>query len=131
MLASPFGVSCATRTVRDSRQKVRRRDRLVFSAASALLSCVSERVGRAMPDDVVLTAEPRSDRGSGAAGRLRREGRLPAIVYGLGAEPTSVTVATHDLDLILAHGVNTLITLLLDGDDLLALARQVQRHPVR
>jgi large subunit ribosomal protein L25 len=84
-----------------------------------------------MPDDVVLTAEPRTDRGSGAAGRLRRAGRLPAVVYGLGTESAAVTVATHDLDLILAHGVNTLITLRLDGDDLLALARQVQRHPVR
>ena len=84
-----------------------------------------------MPDDVVLTAAPRSDRGSGAAGRLRREGRLPAVVYGLGGQSTSVTVATHDLDLILAHGVNTLITLRLDGDDQLTLARQVQRHPVR
>jgi large subunit ribosomal protein L25 len=84
-----------------------------------------------MPDDVVLTAVPRSDRGSGAAGRLRREGRLPAVVYGLGGESTAVTVATHDLDLILAHGVNTLITLRLGSDDQLALARQVQRHPVR
>ena len=84
-----------------------------------------------MPDDVVLTAEPRSDRGSGAAGRLRRDGRLPAVVYGLGGESTAVTVATHDLDLILTHGVNTLITLRLGTDDQLTLARQVQRHPVR
>jgi large subunit ribosomal protein L25 len=84
-----------------------------------------------MPDDVVLTAEPRSDRGSGAAGRLRRVGRLPAVVYGLGGGSTAVTVETHELDLILAHGVNTLITLRLDGDDQLTLARQVQRHPVR
>jgi len=84
-----------------------------------------------MPDDVVLTAEPRSDRGSGAAGRLRRSGRLPAVVYGLGGESDAVTVETHELDLILAHGVNTLITLRLDGDDQLTLARQVQRHPVR
>ena len=84
-----------------------------------------------MPDDVVLTAEPRSDRGSGAAGRLRRAGRLPAVVYGLGGEPSAVTVATHDLDLILAHGVNTLITLRLGSDDQLTLARQVQRDPVR
>jgi large subunit ribosomal protein L25 len=84
-----------------------------------------------MPDDVVLTAESRSDRGSGAAGRLRRAGRLPAVVYGLGGESTAVTVATHDLDKILAHGVNTLITLRLGNDDQLTLARQVQRHPVR
>jgi len=84
-----------------------------------------------MADDVVLIAEPRNERGSGPAGRLRREGRLPAVVYGLGEEVTAVTVPTHDLDLILAKGVNSLITLRLDGKDQLALARQVQRHPAR
>ena len=84
-----------------------------------------------MPDDVVLTAESRSDRGSGNAGRLRRAGRLPAVVYGLGGEPTAVTVETHELDQILSHGVNTLITLRLGRDDQLTLVRQVQRHPVR
>ena len=42
-----------------------------------------------------------------------------------------MAVPTHDLDLILAHGVNTLITLRLGSDDQLTLARQVQRHPVR
>jgi large subunit ribosomal protein L25 len=84
-----------------------------------------------MPDDVVLLAENRSDFGSGPAGRLRREGKLPGIVYGLGGDSTSVTVPAHELTLILAHGVNTLITLRLDGEDQLALARQVQRDPVR
>ncbi len=84
-----------------------------------------------MPDDVVLIAEARDARGSGPAGRLRREGRLPAVVYGLGGESTAVSVPTHTLDLILAKGVNSLITLRLGGEDQLALARQVQRHPVR
>ena len=84
-----------------------------------------------MPDDVVLIAEPRSDRGSGPAGRLRRAGRLPAVVYGLGGDSAAVTVPAHDLDLILAKGVNSLITLRIGGKDELALARQVQRHPVR
>lgn len=84
-----------------------------------------------MADDLVVIAEPRSERGSGPAGRLRREGRTPAVVYGLGGESEAVTVPTHDLDLILAKGVNSLITLRLDGKDQLALARQVQRHPVR
>jgi large subunit ribosomal protein L25 len=84
-----------------------------------------------MADDVVLIAEPRTERGSGPAGRLRREGRLPAVVYGRGGESTAVSVPAHDLDLILAKGVNSLITLRLDGEDQLALARQVQRDPVR
>ena len=84
-----------------------------------------------MADDVVLIAEPRSERGTGPSGRLRRAGRLPAVVYGLGEDTAAVTVPSHDLDLILAKGVNSLITLRLEGTDLLALARQVQRDPVR
>ena len=84
-----------------------------------------------MADDVVLIAEPRSTRGSGSAGRDRRAGRLPAVVYGLGTDATAVSVPAHELTLILSKGANTLITLRLDGADQLTLARQVQRHPVR
>jgi large subunit ribosomal protein L25 len=84
-----------------------------------------------MPDDVVLVTEPRSERGSRPAGRIRRAGRVPAVVYGRGADAVAVTVAARELNHILANGVNTLITLKLDGADQLALARQVQRHPTR
>ena len=83
--------------------------------------------------DVILTAEPRTDLGSGPAGRFRREGRLPAVVYGLRADSIAVTVPSRELEHILhgASGANTLITLELEGDQLLALARQIQRHPTR
>jgi large subunit ribosomal protein L25 len=83
--------------------------------------------------DVILTAEKRTELGSAPAGRYRREGRLPAVVYGLNVDPVSVLVSAHDLDRILhgPTGSNTLITLQLDGDDALALARQIQRHPTR
>jgi large subunit ribosomal protein L25 len=84
--------------------------------------------------DVILTAEPRTSLGSRNAGRLRREGLLPAVVYGLDAETLSVTVSARELDHALhsASGANTLITLKLGGDDdALALARQIQRHPTR
>lgn len=83
--------------------------------------------------DVILTAEPRSERGSGPAGRLRRAGKVPAVVYGLGAQATAVTVGAHALDGLLRGeaGTNTLITLRIDGDDALALVRQIQRHPTR
>jgi large subunit ribosomal protein L25 len=56
---------------------------------------------------------------------------VPAVVYGRGGETVTVTVPARELTHILAHGVNTLITLKLDGADQLALARQVQRHPTR
>jgi len=85
-----------------------------------------------MPD-VTLTAESRTEHGSGPAGRLRRTGKVPAVVYGLEADPKSVTVVSRELERILhgEGGANTLITLKVDGDDALALARQIQRHPTR
>jgi len=84
-----------------------------------------------MPDDVVLTTEARPERGSRPAGRLRRAGKVPAVVYGLGADTVEVAVPARELNHILAGGTNTLITLKLDGDEALTLARQVQRHPTR
>lgn len=83
--------------------------------------------------DVTLNAETRSERGSGPAGRLRRTGKVPAVVYGLEADPESVAVGRLELERILhgSGGANTLITLQLDGGDALALARQIQRHPTR
>ncbi len=86
-----------------------------------------------MPDDLTLTAEPRTEVGSRPAGRLRRQGKLPAVVYGLDTETVNVTVPARELAHILAGeaGANALITLELNGDDVLTLARQIQRHPSR
>jgi large subunit ribosomal protein L25 len=83
--------------------------------------------------DTKLAAELRSDKGSRPAGRLRREGHVPGVVYGLGGDSVSVTVNAHQLSGILSSktGANTLITLQLDGKDELALARQVQRDAVK
>ncbi len=83
--------------------------------------------------DTKLAATLRSEQGSRPAGRLRREGHLPGIVYGLGDDAVSVTVNAHQLGTILSAktGANTLISLQLDGKTELALARQVQRDPVK
>lgn len=83
--------------------------------------------------DVTLVAEKRTDHGSRPAGRLRRDGKLPAVVYGLASETVPITVPTRELAHLLAgdRGANTLITLKLDGEELLTLARQIQRHPAR
>ena len=85
-----------------------------------------------MPD-TLLPAQLRTASGSRPAGRLRREGLTPGIVYGLGEESVSVTVNAHQLGNILSSrtGANTLITLQLDGRSELALARQVQRDAVK
>jgi large subunit ribosomal protein L25 len=85
-----------------------------------------------MPD-ITLTAAPRSEFGSRPSGRLRRTGLVPATVYGLGNDPVSVSVPSRELAHILAgeSGANTLINLEYDGDSMLTLARQIQRHPTR
>src|SRR3954462_10248351 len=83
--------------------------------------------------DAILLAERRSGRGSRPAGRVRPEGLVPAVVYGLGDESVPVSVPARELTHILAgeSGDNALITLQLDGTDQLALARQIQRHPLK
>jgi large subunit ribosomal protein L25 len=85
-----------------------------------------------MPD-ITLVSEPRSELGSRPAGRLRRDGLVPAVVYGLGNDSLSIAVPSRELSHILAgeSGANTLISLAVDGDEVLTLARQIQRHPTR
>ena len=83
--------------------------------------------------DVKLSVEPRTEFGSGPSGRYRREGKVPATVYGLDADPQSILCNGRELERILhgASGANTLITLNLGDGDALALARQIQRHATR
>jgi large subunit ribosomal protein L25 len=81
-----------------------------------------------------LAATVRNGRGNGPARQVRLAGGVPAVVYGLGAGNEAITVDSHDLEQILhgPSGVNTVITLKVDGGkDQLALARQIQRHPVK
>src|SRR5262249_8017549 len=80
-----------------------------------------------------LASEPRTQFGSRPSGRLRREGKVPAVVYGLGTDSVSITVPARDLQHILAGeaGANSLINLDLDGETVLTLARQIHRHPTR
>ena len=85
-----------------------------------------------MPD-ITLASEPRTDFGSRPSGRLRREGKVPAVVYGLGSEAVPITVVSRELQHILAGeaGANSLITLDVDGQSVLTLARQIHRHPTK
>ena len=83
--------------------------------------------------DITLASEPRTEFGSGPSGRLRKAGKVPAVVYGLGTDPVSITVPARELSHVLSgeSGANTLITLDLDGESVLTLARQIHRHPTR
>jgi large subunit ribosomal protein L25 len=85
-----------------------------------------------MPD-ITLATEKRTELGSRPSGRLRRQGKVPAVVYGLHTDSVSITVPARELQHILAgeSGANTLISLDVDGESVLTLARQIHRHPTR
>lgn len=86
-----------------------------------------------MADQVDLAARARVGSGKSEARALRREGRVPAIAYGVGLEATTLSVDARELyhALHTDAGDNAIMRLAFDGQSHLALARQVQRHPVR
>jgi len=85
-------------------------------------------------EQVTLRADKRETSGTRPARRLRREGLVPAIVYGKGLDTMSVTVEARALYGVLhtEAGLNALIKVEVEGaNDVLTVAREVQRHPVR
>ncbi|MDX3457500.1 50S ribosomal protein L25/general stress protein Ctc [Streptomyces sp. ME02-8801-2C] len=80
--------------------------------------------------DVKLTAETRNEFGKGAARRARREGKVPAVVYGHGADPVHITLPGHELQLAL-RTPNVLLTLDIEGRTELAIPKAVQRDPLK
>jgi large subunit ribosomal protein L25 len=86
-----------------------------------------------MPSEITLTAEPRSFGGTRPSRRLRRDGRVPAVVYGRGGDPTPVTVGYRDLRAALTTdaGLNAILNLEVGSDTVLAIVKDIQRHPVR
>jgi large subunit ribosomal protein L25 len=83
--------------------------------------------------ETVLVAETGRATGSAAARRLRHEDRIPGVVYGLGMDPISVSVARRDLRVALSgpSGNNTILDLTVDGTVYPAIVKDMQRHPVR
>jgi large subunit ribosomal protein L25 len=82
---------------------------------------------------VQLSAAARTHQGKGAAGRLRKQGRVPGIMYGFQVDPTPVSVDALELyhALHTDAGLNAMIRLDVDGDEHLTIARDLQYHPVR
>ncbi|MEZ5193603.1 MAG: 50S ribosomal protein L25/general stress protein Ctc [Nocardioides sp.] len=79
-----------------------------------------------------ITAELRTEFGKGAARRIRRDHKVPAVVYGHGNDPIHVTLPGHDTMMALKHGgANALLELDIDGKTQLALTKQVQVDPIR
>jgi large subunit ribosomal protein L25 len=83
--------------------------------------------------ELVLTADPTRTTGTRPSRRLRREGRIPAVVYGMGSDPVSIAVDWRELRACLKTdaGVNAVIHLDIDGARHLSIVKDIQRHPVR
>ena len=84
-------------------------------------------------EEVTLVADVGRVTGSSEARRLRAGGKVPGVLYGHGIEPLSLTVSSRELRAALTSesGLNALISLDVGGTRHLAMARQLQRHPVR
>src|ERR1700758_2612528 len=79
-----------------------------------------------------LTALVRTQTGKGASRRARREGKIPAVLYGHGADPQHLELPAHDFAAVLRHsGTNAVLTLNIDGKDQLALTKALDIHPIR
>jgi large subunit ribosomal protein L25 len=84
--------------------------------------------------EITLQADTGRTTGSRASGRLRGEGKVPGVVYGLGKDPQSVSVVWRELRAALTGeaGLNALIDLHVDGaSGDLVIVKEMQRHPVR
>ena len=80
--------------------------------------------------DVKLAAETRNEFGKGAARRIRRDKKVPAVVYGHGVDPLHITLPGHELQLAL-RTPNVLLTLDIEGKTQLAIPKAVQRDAIK
>ena len=82
--------------------------------------------------DVTLAAELGRPVGSRATRRLRREGKIPGVIYGHGTDPLPIAVVARELRVALngEAGANQLLSLNTGSETFLTLARDMQRHPV-
>ncbi|HEX2240543.1 MAG TPA: 50S ribosomal protein L25/general stress protein Ctc [Actinomycetota bacterium] len=80
-----------------------------------------------------INAELRSESGKGAARRARSSGRVPAVVYGRGMDPLSISVDRREYVTALHSdaGMNVLLNLQVNGESILALTKELQTDPVR
>jgi large subunit ribosomal protein L25 len=79
-----------------------------------------------------LTATVRTETGKGASRRARREGKIPAVLYGHGADPQHLELPGRDFAAVLRHsGTNAVLTLNIAGKEQFALTKMLDIHPIR
>ena len=82
-----------------------------------------------MPE-VKLIAELRTEFGKGAARRIRRADKVPAVLYGHGTAPIHIALPGHET-LLALRTANALLSIEVNGSSQLALPKQVQRDPLK
>lgn len=79
-----------------------------------------------------LSAERRTEFGKGFARRTRRAGKIPAVLYGHGAQPQHLALPAQEFTLAVKRsGANVLLTLDVEGTDFLAIPKAIQRHALK
>ena len=79
-----------------------------------------------------LAAELRTQTGKGASRRARRDGKIPAVLYGHSADPQHLLLSAHDFAAVLRNsGANAVLTLDVGGKEQLALTKALDIHPIR
>jgi len=83
--------------------------------------------------ETILNATTGRETGSSATRRLRSQEQIPAVVYGLGMDPLSISVDRRELRQAVSggSGLNTILDLTIDGEMYPSIIKDVQRHPVR
>jgi len=79
-----------------------------------------------------LKVTVRTKTGKGASRRARRDGKIPAVLYGHGSDPQHLELPGHDFAAVLRHsGSNAVLTLDIEGKEQLALTKALDIHPIR
>ncbi|MGV9798953.1 50S ribosomal protein L25/general stress protein Ctc [Mycobacterium sp. NPDC003449] len=79
-----------------------------------------------------LTASVRTRTGKGASRQARRDGRVPTVLYGHGADPQHLEINAHEFAAVLRNsGTNAVLTLDIEGTEQLALTKSLDIHPIR
>ncbi|NUO46503.1 MAG: 50S ribosomal protein L25/general stress protein Ctc [Streptomyces sp.] len=81
--------------------------------------------------EIKISAETRSEFGKGAARRIRRDAKVPGVLYGHGSDPLHLTLPGHEL-LLALRTPNVLLSVDIDGKtNELAIPKSVQRDPIK
>lgn len=79
-----------------------------------------------------LDVDVRTRTGKGASRQARREGKVPAVLYGHGADPQHLELNAHDFAAVLRHsGTNAVLSLQINGQEQLALTKAIAMHPIK